>query len=132
MGRVFFNTRKNIHELKTTYQVLASDSGKIFMLNAAAGTFNVSLPTIEDGLFYKFVAKDTTADVPILSGVAGSVDLVGKDSESDAGPSTAGSAGGTITMKAAAHKGVYINVWCDGTGWYAEAMGSADSAVIVS
>jgi len=45
MGRVFFNTRKNVHELKTTYTVLASDSGKVFMLNSASGVFTITLPT---------------------------------------------------------------------------------------
>ena len=132
MGRVFFNTRKNVHELKTTYTVLASDSGKVFMLNSAAGEFTVTLPTIEAGLFYKFIATDTTADVVIASGQAGSIDLVGKDSEADLGPSTAGSAVANILMEAAAHEGTYINLYCDGTGWYGESMGSVDASVTTS
>ena len=37
MGRVFFNTRKNVHSLTGAYTVLASDSNKEFILNAAAG-----------------------------------------------------------------------------------------------
>ena len=36
MGRVFFNTRKNIHALNAAYTVLQSDSGKIFMMSATA------------------------------------------------------------------------------------------------
>ena len=131
MGRVFFNTRKNVHELTGTYQILASDSGKVFMLNGASG-FTATLPTIEAGLFYKFIAKDTTADVTIASGQAGSIDLVGKDSEADLGPSTAGSAVANILMEAAAHEGTYINLYCDGTGWYAESMGSADASLTTS
>ena len=36
MGRVFFNTRKNVHSLTAAYVVLASDSGKDFILDASA------------------------------------------------------------------------------------------------
>ena len=131
MGRVFFNTRKNVHTLAANYQVLASDSGKVFMLNSASGVFTITLPTLEAGLFYKFIAKDTTADVTI-TGAAGSVDLVGKDSESDLGPSTAGTAVASMLMESAAHKGTYINLYCDGTGWYGESMGSVDAGVTTS
>ena len=50
MGRVFFNTRKNTHELTAndaTYQVLASDSGKTFILNSASA-MTITLPADAD------------------------------------------------------------------------------------
>ena len=37
MGRVFFNTRLNIHALNAAYEVLDSDSGKVFMLSSTGG-----------------------------------------------------------------------------------------------
>ena len=45
MGRVFFNTRKNIHKLTGAYTMLPSDSGKVFVLNAAAG-YAITLPSV--------------------------------------------------------------------------------------
>jgi len=36
MGRVFFNTRENIHTGDATYQMLASDSGKTVVLNSTS------------------------------------------------------------------------------------------------
>ena len=45
MGRVFFNTRKDVHALDGAYTVLASDSGKTFMLSATGGTVAITLPT---------------------------------------------------------------------------------------
>ena len=132
MGRVFFNTRKNVHELKTTYQVLARDSGKVFMLNGASGTFNVTLPTsLEAGLMYKFISKDTTADVQILS-TTDIIDIVGLDSETDVGFSGAGTAKGKIIFELAGHKSQYVNLYCDGTGWYAEGMASVDDGITVA
>ena len=47
MGRVFFNTRKNVHSLTGAYVVLPSDSGKVFTLNAAAGA-GITLPSVAD------------------------------------------------------------------------------------
>ena len=47
MGRVFFNTRRNVHSLTADYQALATDSGKIFFLDAAAG-LTLTLPAVAD------------------------------------------------------------------------------------
>ena len=50
MGRVFFNTRENIHTLTSsdaTYQVLASDSGKTFVLQSASA-MAITLPADDD------------------------------------------------------------------------------------
>ena len=131
MGRVFFNTRKNVHTLKAAYTVLASDSGKVFMLNSAAGAFAVTLPTLEAGLMYKFISSDTTADVTVSSSTA-DIDIVGLDSETDVGFSGAGTAKGKIIMEAAGHKSQYVNLYCDGTSWYGEGMASVDDGITVA
>ena len=50
MGRVFFDTRKHMHEITastTAYQCLASDSNKTFILNTAAATV-ITLPADAD------------------------------------------------------------------------------------
>ena len=36
MGRVFFNTRKNVIEISAAYNVAASESGTVFMINQAS------------------------------------------------------------------------------------------------
>ena len=132
MGRVFFDTRKNVHTLTAAYQVLASDSGKVFMLNSAGGTFNVTLPTsLEAGLMYKFISVDTTADVQILS-TTDIMDVVGLDSETDVGFSSAGTAKGKIIFEAAGHKSQFVNLYCDGTSWYGEGMASVDDGITVA
>jgi hypothetical protein len=133
MGRVFFNTRRNVHALTTTYQVLASDSGKIFTLDSASGAYDVTLPTIEAGLFYKFIVKEDTptADITIKSSTT-NIDLVSKDSEADAGGSTAGSAATNIVVDQTAKQGTYVNIYSDGTGWYAESMGQVDAGIYTS
>ena len=60
MGRVFFNTRENVHTLDSgysTYQCLASDSGKTFVLQSASA-MAITLPAdadIEFGWHCKFL-----------------------------------------------------------------------------
>ena len=137
MGRVFFNTRRNVHALTAAYTVLASDSGKIFTLDSTGGAYDITLPAMEAGLFYKFVVlEDTpTADITIKSNSADGddkLDLVGKDSESDLGPSTQGTAVNDIVVDQVAKQGTYVNLYRDGTGWYAESMGAANGSVHTS
>ena len=60
MGRVFFNTRENVHTLDadtSAYQCLASDSGKTFVLQSASA-MSITLPAdadIEFGWHAKFL-----------------------------------------------------------------------------
>jgi len=60
MGRVFFNTKENVQEMTSavsTYQILASDSGKTFLLNSASA-MTLTLPAdadIEIGWNCKFL-----------------------------------------------------------------------------
>ena len=65
MGRVFFNTRENVHELTAaTYQCLASDSGKTFVLNSTSA-MTVTLPAdadISEGWNCRFYVKTANDD----------------------------------------------------------------------
>ena len=60
MGRGFFNTRENVHTLDagtSSYQCLASDSGKTFVLQSASA-MSITLPAdadIEFGWHAKFI-----------------------------------------------------------------------------
>ena len=68
MGRVFFNTRENVHTLKAAYTVLASDSGKTFVLDLAAG-FVVTLPadsTMVEGWNCRFYVKTAADDAYLI------------------------------------------------------------------
>jgi hypothetical protein len=83
MGRVFFNTRKNIVDVAAAKVLIASDSGNVFNINQASA-YEITLPlstTIEKGWNATFVigTADTnavtiannTAEDKIIGGVAG-------------------------------------------------------------
>ena len=60
MGRVFFNTRENIHNLTaSTYSCIDSDSGKVFTLNSTSA-MTITLPTdanVTTGWTAKFIVE---------------------------------------------------------------------------
>ena len=115
MGRVFFDTRKNVHSLTAAYVVLPSDSGKVFTLNAAAGA-GITLPSVADaqeGWNCRFIvgtAFDTTdwiitATAAIMVGGMNELEV----DTSDDGPSTV--AGTTINLELGAETiGDYIDM----------------------
>ena len=134
MGRVFFNTRKYVHALDGAYTVLASDSGKTFMLSATGGTVAITLPTtLEEGLHYKFVTLEDTPSNAITIGAGSAIiDMVMKDPGGNASNSTAGTAVSNIIVGATSTQGDYINIFTDGTTWYAECLSGIDDAVTTS
>ena len=134
MGRVFFNTRKNIHALDGDYTVLASDSGKIFTLSASSGTVAVTLPTtLAEGLNYKFVVlEDTPSNAITIAAGSAIIDFVQKDAGGDASNSTAGTAVSNIIVGTSSTQGDVINLFTDGTTWYGEVLSGINNAITTS
>tara|TARA_R110000850_G_scaffold224328_1_gene349810 strand:- start:303 stop:713 length:411 start_codon:yes stop_codon:yes gene_type:complete len=136
MGRVFFNTRKNVHALNAAYTVLQSDSGKIFMLSATAADYSITLPVaadLEEGWFCKFVVKeDTPSNVTTIAAGSAIIDMVMKDPGGDASNSTAGTAVSNIIVGETCTQGDVINIFTDGVTYYAEALSGINDAITTS
>ena len=79
MGRVFFNTNENIHNLTADYQVLASDSGKTFIMDStSACSFTLPADTdIDEGWNCRFYCK-TANDNAYLIKCADVTDTTGQ------------------------------------------------------
>ena len=140
MGRVFFDTRLNIDSLTADYQALASDSNKVFMLNAAAG-LTLTLPSVANAqagwncevvvatvttsnnyIITELTSADT--DVIIAQGLEGEVDT------SDDGPYSAGCT--TITFQGTPSLGDKLKIFCDGTKYYASIVTQDDAGVALA
>ena len=136
MGRVFFNTKKNVHALDGAYTMLESDSGKIFMLSATGGTVAITLlpaASLVKGWHCKFVVEEDTPSNAITIGAGSAiVDMVMKDAGGNASNSTAGTAVSNIIVGATATQGDMINIFCDGSTYYAECLSAIDDAVTTS
>jgi hypothetical protein len=136
MGRVFFDTRKNVHALNAAYTVLQSDSGKIFMISATAADYAITLPVaadLEEGWFCKFVVKeDTPSNVTTIAAGSAIIDMVMKDPGGDASNSTAGTAVSNIIVGETCTQGDVINLFTDGVTYYAEALSGINDAITTS
>ena len=141
MGRVYFNARRESHALDGAYSVKNSDSGKVFMLSATGGTVAITLPTLSGtgddlavaGLYYKFIVLEDTPANAITIGAGGTViDIVGVDIAQNDGPSSAGTAKSNLIFGTACKQGDYIDMFHDGTTWYAESMSSTAGSITTS
>ena len=136
MGRVFFDTRKNVHALDAAYTVLQSDSGKIFMLSATAADYTITLPVaadLEEGWFCKFIVKENTpSNVTTIAAGSAIIDMVMKDPGGDASNSTAGTAVSNIIVGETCTQGDVINIFTDGVTYYAEALSGINDAITTS
>ena len=126
MGRVFFNTRENVHATDVAYTVLESDSGKVFMLTSTAGAYEVTMPTTVANLegfhcTFKVLEHTPTGVITIAFG-SSIVDGYSEDVTADLGVGTNGTAVDNILITVAAAKGDTINLMCDGTTWYFESL----------
>ena len=134
MGRVFFNTRKNVHALTVAYTVLDSDSGKIFTLDSAAGAYEVTLPTAPvEGFHCKFIVKeDTPTGVITIAAGSAILDGVQKDAGGDAANSTASTAVSNLVIGTTAAQGEVINLMSDGVTYYFECFAGINNSITTS
>ena len=133
MGRVFFNTRKDVHALDGAYTMLESDSGTTFMLSATGGTVAITMlpiASIVEGWNCKFVVDENTpSNVTTINAATAIVCLVHKDAAGDAANSSIGTQKTTIVIGETCTKGDYVNLFCDGTSYYAESLSGVGDAI---
>ena len=125
------NSLLNIVNISAAYTVLQSDSGNVCMLSG--GPYTITLPVaadLEQGWYCKFIVKEDTpaGDITLQAGSA-IIDLVMKDPGGNASNSTAGTAKATIVLHTECTQGDYVNLFTDGTTYYAEALSAIDDAI---
>ena len=90
MGRVFFDTRKNIVDISAAYTLLPSDSGNVFNINQASA-YEITLPlmsTIEKGWNATFVIGTVAANAVTIANNTAEDSIVGGISGADGGAAT--------------------------------------------
>jgi len=90
MGRVFFDTRKNIVDVAAAYTLLASDSGNVFNINQASA-YEITLPlmsTIEIGWNASFVIGTVAANAVTIANNTAEDSIVGGIAGADGGAAT--------------------------------------------
>ena len=90
MGRVFFNTRKNIVDVAAAKVLIASDSGTVFNINQASA-YEITLPlstTIDKGWNATFVIGTVAANAVTIAKHTDEDKIVGGVAGADGGAAT--------------------------------------------
>ena len=126
MGRVFFNTRKNLDidamSGTTTYVMLESDSGKTFMVKGGAQTVTL-LPaaSVPEGWHCTFVlSEEPTGDKTLAAGST-MIHGVSNDIGGDVAAGSNGTAKSNLYIKDAGKEGDVVSLFSDGTLYYYDA-----------
>ena len=122
MGRVFFDTRKNVVDLTAATVILPGDSGNVFMINQGAA-YAITLPTpalAQRGWNAEFIVGTVAANAQTITCVG--TDLfhgIGLDGEDGAAQTvTEGTGIDVITIISGATKGDRVGITCDGVSYY--------------
>ena len=111
----------------STHTLEMGDSGKTYMLYSTVAR-TITLPAVQAGLQFKFIATDTTAYSSIATN-EGTALLKGGAEAGDAYLTLAGT---TIIVEAAGSVGDHLNFICDGTYWYVSGHGTHDASFSVT
>ena len=135
MGRVFFNTRKNVVDIAAAYTVLASDSGNVFMINQASA-YEITLPLmseIEDGWNATFILGTVAANAVTIANNTAEDSIVGGISGADGGTAThAETAVDEIVFISGAVLGDQVTIVANGANYFVTGYAADVAHVTVS
>tara|TARA_R110000851_G_scaffold263898_1_gene416471 strand:- start:239 stop:658 length:420 start_codon:yes stop_codon:yes gene_type:complete len=139
MGRVFFDTRKNIVDIAAAYTVLPSDSGTTFIINQASA-YEITLPlmsTIERGWNCQFILGTVAANAVTIANVVGEDTLVGNISTSEIADSAtatllATTAVDEVVFISGALLGETVNIISNGVNYFVTGSTSAADHITIS
>ena len=124
--------RDKTEAVTETNIITAAESGKVFFLNSAT-EFVSTLPAVAAGLHFTFIVKaaPSGASYTIVTDSSDNV-IVGSSHSSTGGDADSQTTVGADTITFAdgvAVVGDLVELWCDGTNWYAQAFSDADAGI---
>ena len=139
MGRVFFNTRKNMVDVAAAKTLIASDSGSVFNINQASA-YEITLPlmsTIEKGWNATFVIGTVAANAVTIANNTAEDTIVGIVSYSDtdtsnAAAATAETAVDEIVFVSGAKLGDTVRIVANGANYFATAQAHDAAHITIS
>ena len=124
MGRVFFDTRKNIVDVSAAKTLLPSDSGSVFMINQASA-YAITLPNASDAQrgwnAELIIGTPNTNAVTIEATDGDGNNIHGHSIDGEDGAAqtvTEGTGVDVITFASGATKGDRVSLMCDGVSYY--------------
>ncbi len=125
-------TTANTEVVTTTNVITASESGKIFYLNAAAG-FLSTLPTPAAGLSFRFIVQTAPTSVGYTIATASSANIIkGMIVERAGGAGVSSAVGDLVTLVANQSIAAdWLMFFSDGTSWFIHGMVDVAAGVTI-
>ena len=135
MGRVFFNTRKNVVDVAAAKVLKASDSGTVFNINQASA-YEITLPlmsTISSGWNVKFILGTVAANAVTIANNTAEDTIVGGVAGADGGAAThAETAVDEIVFISGAVLGDQCTIVSNGTNYFVSGYAADVAHITVS
>ena len=139
MGRVFFNTRKNMVDVGAAKTLIPSDSGSVFVINQASA-YEITLPlmsTIEDGWNCEFIISTADTNNVTIANHTDEDTIVGMVSYSDtdtsnAAAATAETAVDEVVFVSGAKLGDTVRIVANGANYFATAQAHDAAHITIS
>ena len=139
MGRVFFNTRKNVEEISAARVLNGNDSGTAFMINQASA-YEITLPlmsTISDGWNVSFTISTVGAYAVTIANNTAEDTLVGNISTSEIADTAtatllATTAVDEVVFISGALLGETVSILSNGTNYFVKGQSSAADHITIS
>ena len=139
MGRVFFNTRKNVVEISAAKVLKESDSGTTFMINQASA-YEITLPlmsTISDGWNAEFILSTVGANAVTIANHTDEDTIVGNISTSEIADTAtatllATTAVDEVVFISGAQLGETVTITANGANYFVKGQSSAADHITIS
>jgi len=139
MGRVFFNTRKNMVDVAAAKTLIASDSGSVFVINQASA-YEITLPlmsTIEKGWHATFILGTVAANAVTIANHTDEDTLVGNIATSEIADTATGTLLATtavdeVVFISGAQLGETVTIISNGTNYFVTGQSSAADHITIS
>jgi len=123
-------SRQRVESISAAKTIQTAETGELYLVDPGSGSYVITLPALQDGAYFKFILKAVVAGGQTLTiqTAPNTVDFKGFLIRQDVADHTAStnqdvdaaaSGDDKIVFGAAAGIGSYVEVYCDGSNWYA-------------
>ncbi len=118
-------SRQRVEAISADKTIASAETGELYFVNANAGNIVVTLPAAQDGAYFKFILSADNGGGTTFTIQSADVDVDGMliridtADHSGAGVDKGNSSDKKVVFGNAASAGSYVEIYCDGSEWFA-------------
>ena len=123
-------SRQRVETISAAKTIKPAETGELYLVDPGSGSYTITLPALQDGAYFKFILKAAVASAQTLTiqAAPNTVDFKGFLIRQDVADHTAGTnqdvdaaATGDDKIEFGQNAGIgsYVEIYCDGSNWYA-------------